>query len=723
MSQTGARTVDVVAPGDAGWALCSTNVAVFLGCTNDVTLAGLPSAFTFFFGGTAESAPLTSGEAALVIQAYRSTHRGADPTPALVKQIIMSTATDLGAPAYEQGAGLINTLAAVRSALSIQDANGAPKSRGGDLLNAPTSASVIAEPGTPEERSFTITNTGTTTRHICPVLEALGPPIAGATASLYLSATGTPSFIDYIGFVQPYITYQFTVPAGAQHLDAAVAFAVPPTVPSVGAIDFWLLDPSGKQAAYSTPQGLTGYTHADVVKPVPGRWTAVIATAGGSIAQYGYTGDLQLTWSAERFERFGSVSPRSFDLAPGSSKTIRANFTVPSAAGDTSAAIKFDDEDADAHHPDIPVSVRATIPLGPTGGDFTGTLTGSNGAGGSTQTFAFVVPTGIDNMSVTLEISDNTYQLEGVLVDPDGMPLSVQGNLDPSGNPQYGLQLSRANPQAGLWRFLLIESYGSSGNQTSLPFTARVGFDTAHVSAMGLPDNPNIKLSASAGPIQIPVTIVNTGAVTEDYFADARLKELTSITLAPLPSTTTALPGAYGFFNVPTEATGIRFVEQASAPITLDAFNVSGYSLAQIFSPDISGESSAKGTEAVATLHTAEIPNGEWQTVPALAGPFRSTGAHSATVKSSAVLTLKSFDSAVSADSGDLWADFVFGSSTYKPLTVAPGATGVVHLTLSPDPAKVGTTVSGYLYIDTFNNVVFNGDEVVRIPYEYTVAP
>ena len=98
------RTVDLVAPGDLNWALCSTNIAMYSRCTS---YAGNPSP-VIQSGGTSESSPLTAGAAALVIQAFRNTHAGQSPTPALVKQILTRTASDIGAPADQQGAGLVN---------------------------------------------------------------------------------------------------------------------------------------------------------------------------------------------------------------------------------------------------------------------------------------------------------------------------------------------------------------------------------------------------------------------------------------------------------------------------------------------------------------------------------------------------------------------------------------------------------------------------------------
>ena len=95
-------TVSLVAPGELNWALCSTDTAQYSDC---LSLAGQPAPVQQT-GGTSESAPLTSGVAALVIQAYAQTHGGTDPTPAVIKQIITSTADDIGAPADQQGAGL-----------------------------------------------------------------------------------------------------------------------------------------------------------------------------------------------------------------------------------------------------------------------------------------------------------------------------------------------------------------------------------------------------------------------------------------------------------------------------------------------------------------------------------------------------------------------------------------------------------------------------------------
>ena len=63
------------------------------------------------------------------MQVDAATHHGARPSPALVKQILTSTATDEGDPADRQGAGLLDAFHAAQAALSIQDSRGTPAPR------------------------------------------------------------------------------------------------------------------------------------------------------------------------------------------------------------------------------------------------------------------------------------------------------------------------------------------------------------------------------------------------------------------------------------------------------------------------------------------------------------------------------------------------------------------------------------------------------------------
>jgi hypothetical protein len=731
-AQATARIVDTVAPGDLGWALCSTNTALYTDCTD----FNVPANSTPIedFGGTSESSPLTAGAAALVIQAYRSTHGGANPTPALVKRILMSTATDLGAPSFEQGAGLINSYAAVNAALSVQDGNGSPKAHGEGFLANPSSAIAESAPNTHETRSFKITNTGTTTQHLTPTLQTLDPPMAGQTMSVNLDPSTDPAFINPNGAPRTYVKRTFTVPAGAQHLDAAIAWQVnlPDALSNTATPIAYLglLDPHGRQAAYSIPQGLaSAYGHVDIVHPAAGTWTAVIWTRPAGAAG-SYAGPVQFTWAAERYVELGTVHPSTLDLPPGQSASITADFMMPSNPGDLSAAIRFSDSKGEHDNskgedePEIPLSLRTLIPVGPTGGSFTGTLTGGNGRAGvgPYQTYEFDVPWGVATMNLNLEIADNGYLLEGVLVDPNGMQLSVQPNVDAFGNPQFGMSTYHYNPQPGRWRFTLVQDYYSSGNQTSLPFTARIGFNFPQVALSGLPNDANTVLSASGSPVNVQVNVTNTGAVTAAYFADARLRTLGLATLPQQACAAAAtLPGTCGLFYVPTEVSTLLFLAESTAPLNMDAYNDVGYIVGGTGNPDIFAAPAAPNT-VLASLSVPEVPWGAWVEIPSLVGPYGPGGAPTTPVTMAAAALMQPFDAAVSASSGDIWADLTLGTSTFNPLVLAPGASGTITVTIAPDSTKVGDVVKGYLYIDTFNPTVNTGDEVVRIPYRYTVG-
>jgi hypothetical protein len=707
-AQRTARTVDLVAPGDVGWALCSKNVSLFAACRD---FNGNPASFQLF-GGTSEAAPFTSGAAALVIQAYRSAHDDADPAPGIVKKILMSTATDLGAPSSEQGAGLLNTLAAVQGALAIADEHGTLPRRGTSVLLQPTSAAIVGEPRSNQLAEFTLTNTGNSSRHVVPHLQSLSHPFAGDHKRLNLQPGDTTIAT---------VRRTFVVPAGAEHLDAAIAYQN--NIDSIALVDLQLIDPRGRIAAYSAPQGLgNGYGHADVVSPLPGEWTAIISTPPVA-SEISYTGPVQFSWSAQKWDNFGSISPEELDLAPGATKYVSVRFRMPSNAGDVAAAIRFDSGESSGLRSSIPVSLRSLIAVDERGGNFSGQLIGGNGRplAGPTQTFEFDVPRGAGNLDLTVTINDSAYALQGFLIDPQGLPLSVQPNLDPSGSTaEYGLRLLRREPQPGRWRFTLFQNYNSSGNQTSLPFEGHLSFEAARVTASGFPESANVKLAAGRS-VDLSIRITNDGPTTLAYFADARRDVPTILNLK---SHRCMLVPSCASYYIPPATSGVVFVAHSDRAIGMDVLPESGFLLGITNSPDIYGREIQVGT-LIASLFAPEIPYGPWGQYPAFLPPFGPDGTPLGLdpIDTAAYILYQPFDTAVSSDRGNKWLDLMTGSTTYAPLLMAPGATGIIHIKITPDASEIGQTVSGNVYVETFNDAVLTGDEVTRIPYQYRVTP
>ena len=86
----------------------------------------------------------------------------------------------------------------------------------------------------------------------------------------------------------------------------------------------------------------------------------------------------------------------------------------------------------------------------------------------------------------------------------------------------------------------------------------------------------------------------------------------------------------------------------------------------------------------------------------------------------------KAFDTAVTSATGDLWAVSTNPAASFSPVTINPGQSATIDVTITPN-AAAGTVVSGDLYVDDFASGVppygqLTGDELVALPYEYTVG-
>lgn len=747
-SQAGDSTVDLVAPGDSNWALCSPNTTVYTACT---TFFGTPTGLQFT-GGTSESAPLTAGAAADVIQAYEKTHH-ADPSPALVKQILMSTATDLKAPAEQQGAGLLNIGAAVKEAESINLST----HRTGSLLLSPNQIDVTRAAGAATSEKIGVTNTGSKTVTVSLSTRTLTKKVASHGGSFCLNPSsakikcGRPtkrSFKIWSGITEVYQEETFSVPKTGKKQSRLNFSANYPFTNQASLLHVALYDPKGAYAGYSDPQGEANYANVQVTDPRPGTWTAVFFTQKGNPTSQGTAGTTgTIKWRADTwtYGPGGTIKPASLTIKPGKSKTATFKAKSSKAAGDVAQSIVLKSKYGTNS---IPVTVRTLVKLGAKGGSFKGLLTGGNGRGNPAQmnTYAFNVPSGKHDLDVSATLADSKDTVVAFLQDPEGETVASSSNVTlnfvGSVVGTDTVDVYKDNPEAGRWTFVLdwlppVVS-ATAFAELSEPFSGKVQFNQVKATST-LPSGATLNRGQS---YTFNVTVKNTATTPQAFFLDPRAPGSTTLQLPnqnpdhgdqnmvlPLPAGDgTTIPNP--FYLVPPETTELDTSLTGSAPVTYDIDPIAG-------DPDVSPAltspgvtASQSGNSAALNLTTSgELAPGLWGLFPSEFGPYSAAGAPPVTASAGFKAVTQNFDSTVTASTGDLWSLFNnIGAGNFSPRVLQPGQSVTIPLTIVPS-ATPGTQVSGTINVDdvfeanALTGFEFaGGDELAALPFTYTVG-
>jgi hypothetical protein len=276
-------------------------------------------------------------------------------------------------------------------------------------------------------------------------------------------------------------------------------------------------------AAYSLiGANQSGFGHVEVHNPIAGTWTAVIFT----VSNAPYFGPVQFSYFAQQFHPAGSVSPSSRTLMPGQTAMFNVMVTADQA-GDEALTLHLGTGNGDDGS--IPVISRSLVPLSPSGGSFSGNLTGGGAAGNAGQefTYQFNVMGNKPSLNVGVQLAHHGYNINGFLVDPHGQPLDIQSTAAFDANDNFlgfgpTLQFFHTSPTPGLWTLVLDVAGPGDGAHLSEPYSRTISFGAPSVSTSGIPNSPKRVLPAGQ-PVTATITVTNTGNTRKDFFADARL--------------------------------------------------------------------------------------------------------------------------------------------------------------------------------------------------------
>ena len=630
------RAPDIIAPGDGNWSSCSTDISTYAECANPFggSDIGLEE-----FGGTSESTPLTAGVAALVIQAYREAHGNQTPTPAVVRRILFSSATDIGIAAQEQGSGLLNGLRAVQLAKSYGS-----HEQGGGLLHSPDSFADLGKPGVSFRHTVTVTNTASRKAKVTPVLRTLGPAktISSGKVNLFMpgkgtqgSCAGNKSAEYFTGETIPELACKtFTVAKGVDELDSRIGWqplqscagctAGEPTVREI------LVDPKGRYGQYSDPQGDgAGFADEQIHKPAPGKWTLLLFGRATS----NYEGPVSYQETAQTFRNVRhAVMPASKVVGPGKSASFTVKVPAPATPGFWTGAVVFH-SNKESKAGTIPAVSEAKVPVTTKkAGKFSGTLIGGNGRPGAFAqelSYQFTVPKGVKDLDVNLKASHTGYLLIGQLVDPNGMAVDNQlsyhqiNSFGASDNTN-AVQLVWANPTPGTWKvnvgngLFYLPGLDVYSGLTHATLHGTVSFNTSKVTVSGMPSGT----LTPGDTVTAHFKVKNTGVEPETYQLDPRTTTQTPYDGFSTTNTSGTLPVAVGD-DIPQYV-----VSPFSSQLKVDA-STTGNTPIQFDmtpywgSPDIESPASSGGSTSVTVSNPFAS---EWAPTPSEIGPFGLAG-------------------------------------------------------------------------------------------------
>jgi hypothetical protein len=453
------KTVDLVAPGwYGGEAACAPDSG------------GCPDYPTESMRGTSEAAPLIAGAAADVIQAYRDTHAGASPTPAVVKDILTSTATDIDSPADQQGSGLLDVYAAVRAA---QQMPGSTIGGGASALVAsPSQVDVSGDGGSTTSQDVSLYNAGGSPVAVTGTYRRIGREFRiGKTVTENVSAPDPSLPVPEAGATAA-SPVTFTVPPHLGRLDVDMIW---PDPANSSTLQIQLFNPEGALAQESYDDGspatarragsIPNIQHIEVSAPQPGRWTARILWSGKDqdlalppIAPGSYAGPMTFRVAGQDWVTRRATT-RPVIIGAHASVPVPLRVRFPASPGDHPESVQFTGTalrrglGSGPVTASVPVARRTLIPS--SGGTFATLLTSTVGRSiGQVSTYDMAIPAGLSQLTATFQTADTSADnvIAYYLVDPDGNLVTSGSTPDSTaGQPPGTVTLTAPDPVAGTW--------------------------------------------------------------------------------------------------------------------------------------------------------------------------------------------------------------------------------------------------------------------------------